>query len=376
MTRYTTKEMLNRKIVGLENYKPGNDSVKDLALKITSGTTAGEPTVLVIKRPRSKEKYKYYLKSLSAYMAIKTRHSSYSIVYFFLRIIPIKRVLCVDKKDINNPHFFGLIHEFNPTDLDTIPSFFNSIFDIFKQALSKDAVFESIKRIFLTGEAMSSFYENRIKEIMPHALINFEYGLAESDTFTRSCKYLAEKYKNLRYQSFHPLTTFHRVTICNPDDDGTGEIVLTSPELSNYRTGDMGQLMNESCPCGSMQTLLVYGRFNYDVVHCAGATILLSVLEKVFEKVAHSIKDYYIEVREINDGNTMVGSVSFTLVPVKKLTDEETNNILRTILCSLYVTPNRTLGRLIEEGLFLPPRVRLVDAIPVGNKKIKLRKVD
>jgi len=377
---YLTKKDLAEKTFGLEKYTPGDDSTKRLAIHITSGTTKSKPLMDIIEIS-DEECGHHHRQRIETYMPLMPRVFLDQLL-FIRAPSHVKQLVYLDAKDLESPHLGRIIKDLQSIDFYTTPSLLNFFVDTLRQSGETEAL-RNVHSYSLVGEVVSRAFLYKLKKIMPQATVGeeTEYGLSEVPRITRWCSLLAEKYrdKNMELQVYHPYNEKHcSMTILNPDEEGRGEIVVTTPALSNYRTGDHGALIDEECSCGAQRTLVVYGRENYDIVRCIGATILLSELEHVFEGLKEYIADYYVEVHERDDGLRTVGELTFFIVPTEKLTKKQNpQNFVATIMGKrLPVTPTQTLGDLIEQGLFLYSEVRLVERILLtGAKKIKLKKI-
>ena len=375
--KYLTKKDLNERIYGLEQYEPGKNTAKSLLLFTTSGTT-GVPTLIVGSDLQKAYKDTPWFHHFNARLFFNPRYIV-GLRNILGSLHPdyqhVSRTLCLDKNDLKNPYLGDLLSEFGPTELSGPVSYLTHIINTLNPL---NPFFKNITHIFLSGELASRYVLNTFKKTFRNAALLQTYASSEMGTIGVSCEYITKSvFKEKQVCSkVHP-NPLLKVRILEPDGIGVGEIVVSRPSLQNYRTGDMGSLTKVSCACGKDQVLTIYGRYNYDIVHCAGATFLSSQLETVFESLKEYVTDYLVEVREEHNNIETMGFVSFTLVPTHKLNKLSNAHsfILREIASRLYVTKTQTLEGLVQKGLFSQPTITFVESFPMTNKKIHLRKV-
>lgn len=377
--RYLTKDDVQKKIYGLEQYQPGSRETKHLHIKTTSGTTGGGITLIVIRKTRFPEKDMYltnHLRVLAHTAATNT--SALGQVSFAFYQSGVRRVMTIDKKDIQRPQITSLLDQFEPTEISITPS---SLFHIlWRNSIHQGATWPSaLRRLYLSGEPTHASHYEMLTKTKPSVSVLSDYGLAETDTVSYSCPHLTKKYYDDPFVTFHPIEKFGW-RIGEPNEDDVGEIIImqTNELKSGYRTGDLGKLVREKCPCGAQKTLYVYGRKDYDIVYCAGATFVAMLISRIFNDFVHSIADYRIEVREKTDGSSPRGSVRILIVPHRNAELEELkkiqNDIHTAMLKRLFVTKTRTLENLVQEGIFSEPTIETVKSLNEQIKKIHLIK--
>lgn len=370
--KYLMKEDLATSIWGLEQYHPGKRSTKELGIKITSGTT-GKPVLIVLKNVHLKRKKPIYTGHHTSYVRLTPKYAPYvnQANNLLRNTSKMRQILFLDKKDITDRHLESLLHEFAPTEIHSTPSYLVHLLQV--------SVLKTIEYIWLGGELVCADAIRFIKKKIPRATIHINYGLGEADVFTESCTLLSRMYKDMPHSVFHLLVKYHKIEVLDPDKDGFGELILSTPEFSNYKTGDIGKLVAEQCVCGSKNTLIVLGRIDFDIVHCAGATILLSQLERVFEPLGMFVEDYYVEVQELITDTETVGKISLWIVPTARLLRKQHKErfISDVVTANLQMTQTKTLSQLILEGKFQPMKIVINPSLPqqTSSKKIKLRKI-
>lgn len=373
---YLTRKDFEDKVYGIDAYLPGDPSTKSLGIKTTSGTTGGKLPFIVVKNLITEEKKKYLLDRLSATVRIRSlRTTNLNTANHFLRDGKLDRLLLVDRTDLKSGMLPELIERFKPREIIAQTSYFNACFELIEKA-GKSGSLADVKELYLTGEVMSDAYLKRFKIAMPAASYHGDYGMSQADWFTTSCEHLSRRHPEAAYQIYHPFKS-HHIEIIDPDESGMGEIVLSTPEFSNYRTGDLGSLIREVCACGEDQALTVYGRKEYDVIHAAGATFLVTQVEKLFQPLAHLVQDYCVEIGERMEERNTIGLVQLAIVPTNSLmVREEKTTLIAAIFGALQVTQTRRLQDLIDEGLFSPIQVRFEkEIVQQTSKKIRMKKI-
>jgi len=292
----------------------------------------------------------------------------------------IKHILCLDKKDLKNPYIKDVLAAVRPTDIFSTPSYIT----LFLNSLSQDAqknILENVRYLFLSMEFIFESMIKIWKKMAPHAQFRSDYGNSESNMISYWCSSFAQDYmvKGLTPNVFHVIPELpFNIQIVDQDNKGVGEIVISTPYLPKFRTGDLGELIHRKCSCGATRSIVVHGRKNYDVIHCVGATILLVELEKLFKSLDECVSDYLVEVREVEKGRKTVGELTCKIVqnPKCKMDEPLLNDIIvQALYARLFVTQTRTVGELIEQGIFAPTKVHIVSNLPWGYKKIRLEKI-
>ncbi|PIP73325.1 MAG: hypothetical protein COW88_02300, partial [Candidatus Lloydbacteria bacterium CG22_combo_CG10-13_8_21_14_all_47_15] len=203
-------------------------------------------------------------------------------------------------------------------------------------------------------------------------------GLSESDVCMFYDPKIAEEFGENRFNTFHPFSTT-RIKIKNPDEEGYGEIIISTPQYKNLHTGDKGILLKKESTGYPHDTLIVQGRINFDVIGCVGAVFLIQEVERVFNTLQMYVSDFFIEISEIEERGKLYGKVSISVEPKTMLLEhaDSESYIAEEFNKRTRVTKTRTLKQLIDESIFLPTTVRLVEKIPQNKnkKKIRMRKV-
>ena len=375
---YRTKEDLGDAFIGLERYKPGDPSVKDLFIRITSGTS-GAPTLLAVSFKEVKKNIFVKSRRLFAEPLLVVLPRNLSSVQwvqlFFDPAAEASRILFLSRRELEHPLLAKIVAEFQPRHVFSTVSLLSFLLD--KLVLRDELCgLAAVKRLFLTGETLSKTMKKKFETLVPEADIEMSYGISEAGGGVGAhCTKLLERYPELFGCIYHPLIP---LTIVEPDENGIGEIALTTSELGPYLTGDAGRLVHEACACGSQETLFVAGRINYDIVHSVGATFHAALVEKVFASLREYVEDYYLEIREVQREGKTLGFVACTVVPTAKLRAMK-NGI--EYMCeflekNLQITKTQSLGDLVRAGIFMKPAITYAEILPKSAKKIRMRKVD
>lgn len=297
----------------------------------------------------------------------------YITLFHFLSHPDMQRFLFVDQSDIKRPQFARLFTEFAPTDIKSSPS-------LLVQALESIAPFSyqmnkryEVRTIYLAYELADRRRITLIANAFPKSVIRISYSSSETGPIGVSCSYLLRRVFGEDHVSpVHP-NEDSVVEICEPDTGELGEIMVTTPERKRHRTGDMGKLLKEQCACGATETLLVHGRFNHDVIHTAGATIFSAEVERVLGPIS-LLADYLVEVEERDVAGRILPRLHCQAVLPENAPPELAGQIADALV-GMFVTKTRTLGQLVQEGLFLETVVRVVPELPFREKKVRLRRM-
>jgi len=234
---------------------------------------------------------------------------------------------------------------------------------------------KTIEKIHISGEPPTQAFLIKLARKFPKSKIELRYAANELGTVAISCPYLEKRYRDEAFQAYHPVNP---VSIVEANQDGVGEIAVFSPTLAHYLTGDAGKISKEKCRCGSTETLFLYGRMNYDIINCVGATFHIAEVERVFSLLRKYVADYYLEIREIFEEGKTLGSVTVKVVPTVKLQGMQDGEVFvsECIQKHLQLTKTRRLSDLVNAGIFFPPSILFVSSLLWPGKKIRMKKVN
>jgi hypothetical protein len=150
------------------------------------------------------------------------------------------------------------------------------------------------------------------------------------------------------------------------DKNGWGYITFLT-EYERRVTNDIGRIVHEACACGASYSLYVGGRGSgNNVVTAAGAVIREADVRTQLSNTAcfELLNDYVVEIGDqVHDTDlSVVGTATCYYVrnsdtPPSAVIASECETALRAV----PATPTRTLGDLIDQGLF--------DSIQVSPQK-------
>lgn len=139
-----------------------------------------------------------------------------------------------------------------------------------------DEVKQSIKRISLVGEVLHESTRKKIEKLYPEAIVYSGFGMSEVLT-SSECE---------QKNGFHVDPDEVYIEVIDADEDGVGELVYTSLNseampLTRYRSGDLGRLDTEPCPCGcTYPRFSVFGRRDH-MANIKGKLVDLNRLKQV-----------------------------------------------------------------------------------------------
>lgn len=371
----TTSKSRKDLLLGVQNiasYIPGDPSTQRMALMTSSGT-AGNPTMLVVQDTED-----------SSLLELRYGFFRHFCRVFARRQVGVNNVLSLLRSDHSGRRLLYLeqddftdgtdihrtLEEFQPDTVAGGATAVRILIDKIVAQLGNSMLPKSITKISLSSEIPELSIVQRLRSLFPAISIVARYNLSESlNTIGTSCPYIFNKYYDTKLCTIvHP---YVRTEIHNLNEAGYGEIVISTPEMPTYKTGDYGSLITEKCPCGKDVVLFVYAR--EDRVHCEGATFVLSLIEQVLERLHLHIKDFEFEVHAPTDRKPHIKLIT---IPTETAhSSPEANAFISTYLNThLYVTKTRTLGELITAGIFANTEVLFESDFPPQSKKRRLRK--
>jgi len=372
---YTTKEEMQRGgIVDIELYKPGDPSANELYIMSTSGSL-GNPLVLVRKTPPPQ--YRHLNMNMERrYIYVGSRRQAGLLLQYQLHHETNEFTCFLNKEEFDSVDPVWFFTELMPLELGGNPL---AYLDVLRTAVQKHPPLRELPLVISVGSSiLSPEALKEIQEMFPKATPRFRYYSSETApaSLGKSCPNIIKKYHTLVPGGCSAIHTPYEVEILEADEDGWGEVVLTTYHLNKYRTGDWGKFIPELCPCGETQTLLVRGRFRADKVICNGAIFHITEIERVMEKFSRYIKDMRIEVEEKTAPHTY-GTVKLRIIPTKELKARENPEtyIGELLAKELAVSKTKRLADLVERGAFEKPSVELLPYFPFGEKEIRVKKI-
>ncbi|HBP00640.1 MAG: Phenylacetate-CoA ligase [Candidatus Moranbacteria bacterium GW2011_GWE1_49_15] len=166
------------------------------------------------------------------------------------------------------------------------------LFEFIKHLKKNDFDFKSIRWISLGSEFCSEYSIEEIQRTFPNSRIKIRYGSQETrGTKVKRCEYLVNQKSPYL---FHPSATALEIIdekgeTCEMEE--LGELVFTnfSKEafpVIRYRSGDMGSLRKEKCPCGEEYLLHFEGRNDMDFLETHGVAFTSRMVAKAVSKAS------------------------------------------------------------------------------------------
>ncbi|MEX0917816.1 MAG: hypothetical protein WDZ93_01535 [Candidatus Paceibacterota bacterium] len=216
-----------------------------------------------------------------------------------------------------------------------------------------------VTSVILAGEFVSKVVSDIIHERFQHARIENYYPATETGLIGTQCSLCA-------WNEFHPVdgVTF---SIHEPDADGRGDLLLSKENpggiaFTDYRVGDVASESNHN----GHRVIVLYGRRGFDYIKLAEALLVREEFDRVAMELERYIDDYRAELTtRIEDG---VPKHHLTLQVIATPDATRTGQALADHLAAevssrLFVTPHSTLKDAVENEIFAPLTVLLVDTI-------------
>ncbi len=158
-----------------------------------------------------------------------------------------------------------LMKEYQATVLTTTPSYAALLAEESEKVGIKIGEDINLKKIWLTGEGCSPAFRERLEKWWG-CEVAFFYGSTECGVIGVECS---------KHKGYHVMEGHVKVEIIDPDSGEvlpagkTGEIVVTTllregMPMVRYRTGDLGNLKESNCDCGTtMDVLQLRGRMEH-----------------------------------------------------------------------------------------------------------------
>ncbi|MEI6266818.1 MAG: hypothetical protein WCP14_02935 [bacterium] len=233
---------------------------------------------------------------------------------------------------------------------------------------------QQIRLIRLGSEFCSKQRADYFRKSFPNADVSFAYGSSEmAGLIGYRCAYIEHEAPSF----FHP----HKRNILEvlDEDDITpvssGQIILTSLKLPafpliRYQTADYADITSNTCDCGEKYTIKVNGKRDFDVLRFSGVTLHTQVIaDAIPEFDTPGVPWFQLHVFERNQGDMMINELELHLASedINNVKGKETD-IAKLVQKQLYLTATKTLEDLVDEGLFLPLKVKFIEKAPVEAK--------
>lgn len=336
------------------------------SIKMTSGTTS-EPLVSMLDNPpRYFVAFSKLQRIVACYGSLAIRLANALYVRHQKTEYPL-RILLLDPGDLV-PGFEALFADFSPDAMRGFPSFIIRASERVPIEATANIAYVQVAGELLTNARISFLKEHFPQAAFQRAYLSAEIGLI-SDV---DCGFLP-------FNRYHPVKDV-TVDIDTPDENGSGTLLVTKMldegvYAEKYRIGDTARWIKELCACGNPLTFEVLGREGYDYIKILGCQVRAEEAERIFAKYANLFDTYRIDVEEIHAEGKIKGKLTLRTYNKKWfIADNLIQSFLEDFNNSFFMTPTKTFGVLVKEGLF-EPVVLLQETSPFvqGPKEFKLR---
>lgn len=373
-TPYISKDDIVKGIYNEHFYTPGDSSTKTLGFKTASGTT-GRGVSLVLERAHLSDKFTFGV--ITAFMRIGMQNvNTFTGLSALLGLETTVRATSLEYEDLKNEDLGALIQEFAPSDIMIAPS--ASLHALLKNLRENDGLesLSSLQRIYLGGEYLSKNQFLFLQSLIPsHITLINDYVLSETNTIGYNCPRWRELTQNPNLEYIHPLESVEVETLGTTPNE-PGELVVSTPNLKHYKTGDAARIIKKLCVCSATHTVELLGRIDYDWVSAAGGVLHRTQIEEVLLPFRSVISDYRVVVTETYGKGVVRGKVTVLCVTTKR---ERLHLIQQDILRAINnirIASTKTVRDAIEKGIFYPTTVEIVEELTAdGAKRIPLQKV-
>jgi len=340
------------------------ETSKEIRALSTSGTTGDEPLIIFrgsIPPPSHKEHLpKIYSKLRCGLFLTRPQNM-------------------VNHKQIKNiVRFFGNPYKMNETAALASSLGIDSIWTSpellihFIPFLEKNYKLEKIKLLRFSSSKLSEHLLKIFHEKFPNAEFIQEYSLTEFGSVGIQCAALAKKEE----PAFH---INQRKIFCEiqpaENDGGNGEIILTNlrkePSLFiRYKTGDLGERINEQCECGLEFPLIrLLDRKESDKLKIMGFEIRPSNFSDVLYDFQQLEKSFEVHFYQHIENYKLINDIIVKVQLKDRNTSLEfTKVILEEALNEKFRISNRfKFADLIQQGFFSKIKIEINDNIEKGQ---------
>ncbi|GBE19409.1 MAG TPA: hypothetical protein ENG87_03180 [Candidatus Pacearchaeota archaeon] len=220
--------------------------------------------------------------------------------------------------------------------------------------------YDKIKLIVFAGEGTSDLTKQQLKKYYPNASIRKLSGMTEFSNLGWQCKYFKDT------EDYHVVSEeFLKYEILpengNIEEFGRGELIISSLwgdsafPLIRYKTGDLVDLRQAECGCGSSKIFTILGRIEFDIIRVGGINILKRNIDQAVSSSGY--KDYQVHIyEEIRDDK---------LYPklVLKILGEDKGGVDVKLMENLMITPSYNWADGVEKGALLPLEVKFISEL-------------
>lgn len=238
--------------------------------------------------------------------------------------------------------------------------------------------FSLLKKIWLVGDFLTPKQALVLSSQFKNVYVDVDYVTVDVDSIGVCCKFLQKKYG---MNAYHP-NPDRIIELINRDENGVGEVVVTKTrplELAfiRFKIGDIARAEKQVCPCGNTWIFFMEGRKDMDYIRGLGVLVTRAEIERVLKPFQTIIEEWRGEVREVTYKKMLLGELTILIKPKNKngVKKEQVSMIKDGVSMHLFLTPKKTLSKLVTEEKFMPLKINVVEDFPITTKKVLLRKI-
>jgi phenylacetate-coenzyme A ligase PaaK-like adenylate-forming protein len=347
---------------------PPASHAKEYGLRVTSGTTGGGPFVLVSRHQDIfKKRYSTYKSVLGCFGPLNIRLAN-ALFANNAGADARTRICIIDINDLT-ALILPVLGQLRPDHICGFPSFIART----REYMDTETA-AAVTSIDCIGERLTGAVRMFFKDAFPNAALLQTFVISEVGQISSpACGHL-------------PLNCYHPpqdvlVEINEPDETGAGALMVSltdaNTKIERYVTGDVARFHDQRCACGAQATFELLGRAGFDYIKLNGAILRREEFDRVLGAYTESVKDYQAEASTVYENKVLMGKVRLRILPQEEQQYEALADTLqRAIPSELFVTPTRTYADLVQQKVFLPLEVEIVqEPFPAGHKSVKLRHI-
>ena len=249
---------------------------------------------------------------------------------------------------------------------------------VFAPILKKLDAVDTIRSVMIIGERCSPLQYKKICSLYPNAVVLGVFASSETrEVVALPCVHDRKKGGSLILESipemYCEIVDFNTGNVV--EEPGVpGELVITTLQkdipfpLVRYKTGDVATRVPRACGCDTRSIgFEVLGRSSVLPIRLVKGELTINAIEQALAEIESVPSDYfelhYFE-EESKDG-IVLPRVHLKLLQIGNgvSTEEE---LIREIMSRLYVFPTYTYAQGVNDGIYLPMTLGVVDKVPSG----------
>jgi len=212
----------------------------------------------------------------------------------------------------------------------------------------------------ITGEALTSATISTLKNLYQKALIFYNYGMTECQSFMGTKSSLCAELEMINPGAYHINTRDFIFEIIDDSSVITTLSKMPTP-LIRYNTGDQIIVKeNFQCSCNFQKSSIgiIGPRVSGKSYKIGGCNFQTEEIKRVLKKISGLVKeDFKMQIEQVSDGTNVLNFLRFTIRPLGNPTPLLTNIILDTLNQEMRVNQSKLLGDAIKEGSFRPAEI-------------------